>query len=73
MTLTEAFGLFAIILMVASYALEKQSPFFIATFAIGCALAAYYAYLIGSYPFLIAEGIWSLIAARRWWLARRNG
>jgi hypothetical protein len=72
MTSTEALGLFAITIMVASYALEKRGHFFIATFAVGCALAAFYAYLIESYPFLIAEGIWSLIAARRWWLARQS-
>jgi hypothetical protein len=67
---TEALGLVAIIIMVGSYALEKRAPVFIAIFAVGCALAAFYAFLIGSYPFLIAEGIWSIIALRRWIAAR---
>lgn len=66
----EALGIVAIIIMVSSYALERRSSIFIASFAVGCALAAFYAFLIGSYPFLIAEGLWSIIATRRWWYAR---
>ena len=69
----EVLGIVAIAIMVISYALEKHSTFFIMTFAIGCALAAVYAYLIASYPFLIAEGVWSVIAFRRWYLARSTG
>ena len=63
---TEVLGIVAIIIMVASYALEKRAPVFIAIFAAGCAMAAFYAFLIGSYPFLIAESIWAVIAIRRW-------
>lgn len=62
----EALGLVAITIMVASYALEHVHHLFIAIFAIGCAIAAFYAYLIGSYPFLIAESLWAIIALRRW-------
>jgi uncharacterized membrane protein len=69
----ETLGIIAIVVMVGSYALESRSSIFIATFAIGCAMAAFYAWLIGSVPFLIAEGIWALIAARRWYLARTAG
>jgi hypothetical protein len=68
----EIFGLAAIIIMVASYAFEKRGAQFIAIFATGCMLAAVYAYLIGSYPFMIAEGIWAVIAARRWRVAMRT-
>ena len=71
--MTESLGLIAIIIMVGSYALEDRSSVFIATFALGCALAAFYAFLIGSYPFLIAEGIWAVIAMRRWMKARARG
>jgi hypothetical protein len=67
--LIEALGLVSITIMVGSYAFEARSTIFIATFAIGCALAAVYAFLIQSYPFLIAEALWALIAARRWWKA----
>lgn len=66
MTATELLGLMAIISMVSSYALEDRHPVFVLVFAISCAVAAIYAFLIGSYPFLIAEGIWSVIALRRY-------
>ena len=68
----ETLGLIAIVIMVGSYALEERSHVFIATFAFGCALAAFYAYLIGSIPFLIAEGIWAVIAVRRWYRVRAH-
>jgi len=67
----ELFGILAISTMVISYALEGCGRVFIAIFAIGCAMAAVYAWLIGSYPFLIAEAIWSVIAFRRWLKAER--
>ena len=67
----EILGIVAIATMVTCYALEKRGTVFIAAFAVGCALAAVYAYLIDSYPFLIAEGIWAVVAARRWQAARR--
>jgi len=66
----ELLGIIAIVIMVGSYALENRATIFIATFALGCALAAFYAWLIGSTPFQIAEGIWAVIAARRWYLSR---
>lgn len=65
-------GLFAVILMVASYALEHRHPLFILIFAFGCALASFYAFLIGSIPFLIAEGLWAVIALRRYWKTGRS-
>ncbi|MDE0383225.1 MAG: hypothetical protein OXI22_05020 [Defluviicoccus sp.] len=67
----EILGIVAIATMVVCYALERRGTVFIAAFAAGCALAAVYAYLIGSYPFLIAEAIWAVVAARRWQVARR--
>ncbi len=66
MSQIELLGAVAITIMVASYALEKRGSIFVAIFAAGCALAALYAFLIESYPFLIAESVWSLIALRRW-------
>lgn len=62
----EQLGLFAVVIMVGSYALEHRHPVFILIFAVGCALAAFYAWLIGSMPFVFAEGIWALIAFKRW-------
>ncbi len=66
MTVIEWLGLIAVTIMVISYALENRHPTFILIFAIGCAVTAVYAFLIGSVPFLIAEGIWSVIAAHRY-------
>lgn len=62
----EFLGISAVAAMVLSYALEDKNPIFILIFAVSCAVAAFYAYLISSYPFMIAEGLWSLIAFRRW-------
>ena len=55
----EWLGLTAMAIMVVSYGLESHSRVFVGSFAIGCLLAAFYAYLIDSYPFLVAELIWS--------------
>ena len=68
----EIFGIVAIIIMVTSYALEDKSHIFVAIFAVGCACAALYAFLIKSYPFLFAEGIWAVIAFKRWQRLRAN-
>ena len=73
MPTVELLGLIAVIIMVSSYALEKRGRVYIAIFAFGCALAAFYAFLIHSYPFLIAEGAWSIIALRRWWKTKAVG
>ena len=64
-------GSLAVFIMVASYTLEDRHPLFILIFAFGCMLAAFYAFLIETYPFLVAEGLWSLIALRRY--ARKVG
>jgi hypothetical protein len=62
----EILGICAVTVMVTSYALEDRYPLMILLFAAGCATAAFYAYLIQSYPFMIAEAIWAVIAALRW-------
>jgi hypothetical protein len=62
----EAFGVIAISTMVFSYAMEQRHTAYLALFTIGCAMAATYAFFIGSYPFLVAESLWALIALRRW-------
>jgi hypothetical protein len=63
---TEIFGICAITVMVAAYAFEGRHHMMILLFATGCAGAAFYALLIGSYPFMIAEAIWAFIAFWRW-------
>jgi hypothetical protein len=64
------FGLFAVTAMLVCYALENRSPWFILAFAGACALGSVYGFLQGAWPFGLVEAIWSLVAARRWWLAR---
>jgi len=66
------FGLFAVTAMVACYALERRSPWFILGFAGSCLLASIYGFLQGAWPFGAVEAIWSLIALRRWWVHRHG-
>jgi hypothetical protein len=60
------FGLLAVTAMLAFYALEDKSPWFILAFAGACALASLYGFLQGAWPFGVIEAIWSLVAVRRW-------
>jgi len=65
-----AFGLFAVTAMVVCYALESRSPWFVLGFALACVLGSIYGFLQGAWPFGLVEGVWSVIAARRWWVER---
>jgi hypothetical protein len=65
------FGLFAVTAMLVTYALESRSHRFILGFSVACVLGSIYGFLQGAWPFGIVEGIWSLVALRRWWLATR--
>jgi len=64
-----AFGLFAVTAMLVTYALENWSPWFILAFAVACLLGSVYGFLLGAWPFGVVEGIWSVVAVRRWWAA----
>jgi len=61
-----AFGLFAVTVMVACYALEDRSPWFILAFAGACVLASVYGFLQGAWPFGLVEAVWTVIALARW-------
>jgi hypothetical protein len=65
-----AFGLFAVTAMLIFYALEKRSPWFIFAFALACVLASVYGFLQGAWPFGAVEAVWSVVALRRWRLAK---
>ena len=67
-----AFGLFAVTAMVICYAFESRSRWFVLAFAISCVLASIYGFLQGAWPFGLVEGIWSVIAAKRWWTGRAH-
>ncbi|WP_363347632.1 hypothetical protein [Methylocystis echinoides] len=60
------FGLFAVSAMLATYALEDRSPWFVLGFAASCALGSAYGFLQGAWPFGLVEAIWALVALRRW-------
>jgi hypothetical protein len=64
-----AFGLFAVTAMVVCYALEDRSRWFVLAFAASCVLGSIYGFLQGAWPFGLVEGVWSLIAVRKWWAA----
>lgn len=65
------FGLFAVSAMLVCYSLEKRTPWFILAFSASCALGSAYGFLQGAWPFGAVEAVWSIVAARRWWLARK--
>ena len=65
------FGLFAVSLMLVTYALEDRSRWFILAFAVACALGSIYGFLQGAWPFGLVEAIWAVVALRRWGVRRR--
>ena len=65
-----AYGAAAVTFMMVMYALEPRGPWFIAAFAVGCALSSSYGFLAGTWPFGVVEAIWSLVALRRFLAAR---
>lgn len=59
------FGLFAVSAMLATYALEKRSRWYVLAFAGACCLGSIYGFLQGAWPFGLVEAVWSLVALRR--------
>jgi hypothetical protein len=68
--LRTAYGVVACSFMMAMYALERRGRGFVLAFALGCVASAVYGLWSGAWPFGAVEGIWSLVAIRRW---RRSG
>jgi hypothetical protein len=64
------FGLVAVVAMLVFYAMEKRSHWFVLAFAGSCVFASTYGFMQGAWPFGMVEAIWSVVAARRWWLER---
>jgi hypothetical protein len=60
------YGVVALTFMMTMYALEHRGNAYVAGFAAGCALSSGYGFLSGAWPFGVVEGIWSLIALRRY-------
>jgi hypothetical protein len=72
MTRLSIFGLFAVSAMLICYALEARSRWFILAFAGACALGSVYGFLQGAWPFGLVEGVWSVVAVRRWAVSGRS-
>jgi hypothetical protein len=60
------FGVLALSFMMLMYLFEKRGTGFVLAFAAGCALSSSYGFLSGTWPFGAVEGIWTLVALRRW-------
>lgn len=71
MTWVTLYGVLAVTFMMVMYALEPNGPLFVLLFALGCALSSLYGFLSGAWPFGVVEGIWCVIALRRYADARR--
>jgi len=56
--------------MLICYAFDARSHWWTFSFALACMLGSIYGFLQGAWPFGLVEGIWSLIALRRWWLRK---
>ena len=65
------FGVAAVTVMMLSYALEQRSAWWVLTFAVAYAAASAYGWLAGTQSFGVLEGVWALVALRRWYYARR--
>ena len=59
------FGVVALTFMMTMYALEHRGSVYIVGFAAGCALSSSYGFLSGAWPFGVVEGIWCMVALRR--------
>jgi hypothetical protein len=64
------YGVVVITFMMVMYALERRGAEFVLAFAVGCALSSSYGFLSGAWPFGVVEGIWSVIALRRYLTVR---
>jgi hypothetical protein len=59
------YGVVALSFMMGMYALEHRGRRYVALFALGCALSSLYGFASGAWPFGIIEGIWGVVALRR--------
>ncbi len=59
------FGSIAVTIMFLTYWLEHRSKWMVLLFAVGSALTAAYSGLAAVYPITVIEGLWALVALRR--------
>jgi hypothetical protein len=67
LTPLDLFGLFAVILMLVFYALEKRHHIFILLFSLSCLLGSAYGFMQGAWPFGVVELVWTAVVGWRWW------
>ncbi len=67
-----AFGAIVVSLMMIFYALEQHSSWYTFAFAVACGASSVYGWLAGTWPFGVVEGVWAIIAFRKWWRLRRG-
>ena len=65
------YGAAAVTAMLIAYACEHRSNWWVLVFALACAASSLYGWLARTWPFGVVEGIWALVALRRW-LKRRE-
>ena len=66
MNLLTLFGAVAVSAMLVAYALEQRSAWWVLVFALACGASSLYGFLAGTWPFGVVEGVWALVALRRW-------
>lgn len=59
------FGAIAVSIMFISYWTEERSKWLVLVFALGSALTSLYSGLAEVYPITVIEGLWALVAVRR--------
>ncbi|MEJ0047203.1 MAG: hypothetical protein WDN04_14635 [Rhodospirillales bacterium] len=72
MDLLTIFGLFAVSAMLLCYAFEDRSHWWVLGFGLSCLLGSIYGFLQGAWPFGVVEGVWCVVALRRWWLRKNS-
>jgi hypothetical protein len=61
------YGVTVLSIMMLMYAMEGRGTWFVAAFALGCALSSSYGFLSGAWPFGVIEAIWCVIAVHRFY------
>jgi hypothetical protein len=60
------YGVCALTVMMAMYALEARGRRFVLAFAGGCLLSSAYGFASGAWPFGVVELVWTGVAVRRY-------
>ncbi len=65
-SLLNVFGAFVVTLMMIFYAIEERSSAYTMLFGITCLGTSIYGFAAGTWPFGIIEGVWAVIAFRKY-------